>query len=136
MSRFTGRIYSDIYWTLHGPYYRPRRRGANWRSRLLHDEAPAIADGRVRTTLTEGGHLCIASRLLDIDRLTSHHQPAGKARAARLADPDDTLAGLSARNRWAGFVEEVRIDGLLAQVRLLVNDKMLTAVITATLFTR
>ena len=52
-------------------------------------------------------------------------------RAARPADPDDTLAGLSARNRLAGFVEEVRIDGLLAQVRLRVGNQTLTAVITA-----
>jgi len=38
---------------------------------------------------------------------------------------------LSARNRLHGFVEEVRIDGLLAQVRLRVGDQTLTAVITA-----
>ena len=44
---------------------------------------------------------------------------------------DDTLAGLSARNRLHGYVEEVRVDGLLAQVRLRVGDEMLTAVITA-----
>jgi len=88
-----------------------------------------IGDGRVRTTLTEGGHHRISDG--EIDRLTSHNQPAGKARAARPADPDETLAGLSARNRLAGFVEEVRIDGLLAQVRLRVGNQTLTAVITA-----
>jgi molybdopterin-binding protein len=38
---------------------------------------------------------------------------------------------LSARNRLHGFIEEVRIDGLLAQVRLRVGDQRLTAVITA-----
>jgi len=88
-----------------------------------------IGDGRVRTTLTEGGHHRISDG--EIDRLTSHNQPAGKARAARPAEPDETLAGLSARNRLAGFVEEVRIDGLLAQVRLRVGNQTLTAVITA-----
>jgi molybdopterin-binding protein len=41
------------------------------------------------------------------------------------------LAGLSARNRLHGFIDEVRIDGLLAQVRLRVGDQSLTAVITA-----
>jgi len=41
------------------------------------------------------------------------------------------LVGLSARNRLHGYVEEVRIDGLLAQVRLRVGDQWLTAVITA-----
>jgi molybdopterin-binding protein len=88
-----------------------------------------IGDGRVRTTLTEGGHHRISDA--EIDRLTAHSQPSAKARTARPVDPDDTLAGLSARNRLAGFVEEVRIDGLLAQVRLRVGNQMLTAVVTA-----
>ena len=48
-----------------------------------------------------------------------------------MADPDESLGGLSARNRLHGFIEEVRIDGLLAQVRLRVGDQRLTAVITA-----
>ena len=87
-----------------------------------------IGDGRVRTTLTGGGHHRISDA--EIDRLTAHSQPA-KARAARPADPDDTLAGLSARNRLLGFVEEVRIDGLLAQVRLRVGNHTLTAVVTS-----
>src|SRR5215204_5843125 len=88
-----------------------------------------IGDGRVRTSLTEGGHHRIADA--EIDRLTANTQPAAKVRATRPADPDDTLAGLSARNRLAGFVDEVRIDGLLAQVRLRVGNQTLTAVITA-----
>ena len=45
--------------------------------------------------------------------------------------PDESLAGLSARNRLQGFIEEVRVDGLLAQIRLRVGDQTLTAVITA-----
>ena len=88
-----------------------------------------IGDGRVRTTLTEGGHHRISDA--EIDRLTTHNQPGGKARTARPVDPDDTLAGLSARNRLLGFVEEVRIDGLLAQVKLRVGSQTLTAVVTA-----
>ncbi len=47
------------------------------------------------------------------------------------SDPGETLVGLSARNRLHGFVEEVRVDGLLAQVKLRVGDQALTAVITA-----
>ncbi len=42
-----------------------------------------------------------------------------------------SIEGLSARNRLQGYIDEVRIDGLLAQVRLRVGDQMLTAVITA-----
>jgi molybdopterin-binding protein len=41
------------------------------------------------------------------------------------------IADLSARNRLHGFIEEVRVDGLLAQIRLRVGDQTLTAVITA-----
>ena len=40
------------------------------------------------------------------------------------------IVALSGRNRLRGFVEEVRVDGLLAQVRLRVGDQTLTAVIT------
>ena len=90
-----------------------------------------ISTGRVRTTLTSGGHHRVSDA--EIDRLLTHARPdASKGKTARAAAPaDDTLAGLSARNRLSGFVEEVRIDGLLAQVRLRVGDQTLTAVITA-----
>ena len=37
---------------------------------------------------------------------------------------------LSGRNQLRGIVEEVRVEGLLAQVRLRVGDQSLTAVIT------
>ena len=43
----------------------------------------------------------------------------------------DVLVALSGRNRLRGFVEEVRIDGLLGQVRLRIGDQTLTAVITS-----
>ena len=87
-----------------------------------------VHTGRVRTTRTEGGHHRIADA--EIDRLLTKQQPE-KPRTIRGTDPDESLAGLSARNRLHGFVEEVRIDGLLAQVRLRVGDQSLTAVITA-----
>ena len=45
--------------------------------------------------------------------------------------PTSHSDGLSARNRLHGFIDEVRIDGLLAQVRMRVGDQSLTAVITA-----
>ena len=40
------------------------------------------------------------------------------------------IIALSGRNRLRGFVEEVRSDGLLGQVRLRIGDQLLTAVIT------
>jgi molybdopterin-binding protein len=87
-----------------------------------------VHTGHVRTTRTEGGHHRISEA--EIDRLTARQQPDAR-RAPLKADDDESLAGLSARNRLHGFVEEVRIDGLLAQVRLRVGDQSLTAVITA-----
>jgi len=87
-----------------------------------------VHTGRVRTTRTEGGHHRVSEA--EIDRLTARQQPESKRRV-RAADPDESLDGLSARNRLHGFIDEVRIDGLLAQVRLRVGDQSLTAVITA-----
>jgi molybdopterin-binding protein len=87
-----------------------------------------ILSGHVRTTRTEGGHHRISEA--EIERLTARQQPDARRGAIR-ADDDMSLAGLSARNRLHGFIDEVRIDGLLAQVRLRVGDQSLTAVITA-----
>ena len=90
-----------------------------------------VHTGHVRTTRTEGGHHRVSDA--EIDRLMTHQQPGDRrvARAARAADPDESLGGLSARNRLEGFIDEVRIDGLLAQVRLRMGDRSITAVITA-----
>jgi molybdopterin-binding protein len=87
-----------------------------------------IGSGRVRTTRTEGGHHRIAEA--EIDRLTARQQPDHEPRVHRQL-ADETIASLSARNRLQGFIEEVRVDGLLAQIRLRVGDQTLTAVITA-----
>jgi molybdopterin-binding protein len=86
-----------------------------------------IRDGSVRTTVTEGGHHRLADA--EIERLVARTHP--DARQKQSAPPDETLVGLSARNRLRGFVEEVRIDGLLAQVRMRVAGQSLTAVVTA-----
>jgi molybdopterin-binding protein len=50
--------------------------------------------------------------------------PRRKTRATGL------LVSISGRNQLRGIVEEVRADGLLAQVRLRIGDQRLTAVIT------
>jgi molybdopterin-binding protein len=82
----------------------------------------------VRTSKTEGGHHRVAEA--EIERLLTRQQPDAKRRT-RTVDPDAALHGLSARNRLRGYVDEVRVDGLLAQVRLRVGDQSLTAVITS-----
>ena len=87
-----------------------------------------VHTGRGRTTRTEGGHHRIAEA--EIDRLMARQQPDGR-RSLRTSDAGESIEGLSARNRLHGFIDEVRIDGLLAQVRLRMGDQSLTAVITA-----
>ena len=87
-----------------------------------------VRSGKVRTTRTEGGHHRVAEA--EIDRLLARQQAPSRRRPTDSTD-DESLAGLSARNRLRGFIDEVRVDGLLAQVRLRVGDQALTAVITA-----
>ena len=40
------------------------------------------------------------------------------------------IVSISGRNQLRGYVDEIRVEGLLAQVRLRIGDQMLTAVIT------
>lgn len=87
-----------------------------------------ILDGRVRTIRTEGGHHRIAEA--EVDRLIARMDPR-TPRTRRPPSGDEALTGLSARNRLRGYIDEVRVDGLLAQVRLRIGDQMLTAVITS-----
>src|SRR5438445_9263511 len=85
-----------------------------------------IYQGRVRTTRTPGGHHRIADS--ELDRLLAREgQPASRRRPAARRG---VIVSLSGRNQLRGFIDEVRVEGLLAQVRLRVGDQTLTAVIT------
>ena len=59
----------------------------------------------------------------------SRRPPTARPRGSKR--PPGLIVALSGRNRLRGFVEEVRIDGLLGQVRLRIGDQTLTAVVTA-----
>ncbi len=85
-----------------------------------------IYKGRVRTTRTEGGHHRIADT--EVERLLAKEGRAPAARAPRRGG--GVLMIVSGRNRLRGIVDEVRRDGLIAQVRLRIGDQRLTAVIT------
>lgn len=87
-----------------------------------------IHRGRVRTTLTDGGHHRVAEA--EIDRLRATDSRAPKRPARRRDQPGGVLMLVSGRNRLRGVVEEVRREGLVAQVRLRIGDQLLTAVIT------
>ncbi|MFN7917093.1 MAG: TOBE domain-containing protein [Vicinamibacterales bacterium] len=87
-----------------------------------------VLSGRVRTTQTAGGHHRIAEA--EIDRLLARHAPDTGAPSRPRVD-DESIADLSARNRLHGYIEEVRVDGLLAQIRMRVGDQTITAVVTS-----
>jgi molybdopterin-binding protein len=83
-----------------------------------------IYKGSIRTRRTAGGHHRVPAT--EIDRLLAR---SGRA----LPSPrrgGATIVTLSGRNQLRGVVEEVRVEGLLAQVRLRVGDQTLTAIIT------
>ena len=86
-----------------------------------------IYKGAVRTVRTSGGHHRVAET--EIDRLLASQgkmpaQPRTRKRAPGV------LVALSGRNQLRGIVEEVRVEGLLAQVRIRIGDQRLTAIIT------
>jgi molybdopterin-binding protein len=85
-----------------------------------------IYEGTVRTRVTSGGHHRIADT--EVDRLLA----PGATATARAATPERTgvIVAISGRNQLRGYVDEVRVEGLLAQVRLRIGDQKLTAVIT------
>ena len=93
-----------------------------------------IYQGRVRTQTTSGGHHRIAEA--EIDRLLAPAStPARRSARARTgksaaAAVPGVIVALSGRNQLRGYVEEVRVEGLLAQVRLRIGDQALTAIIT------
>ena len=88
-----------------------------------------IYQGKIRTTQTAGGHHRLSEA--EIDRLLARQTPSGRATPRDGGTATGLIVALSGRNRLRGFVEEVRIDGLLGQVRLRIGDQSLTAVITS-----
>lgn len=86
-----------------------------------------IYQGKIRTTQTAGGHHRVSEA--ELDRLLARGAPA---RASTSQPPKATgiIVALSGRNQLRGFIEEIRTDGLVGQVRLRIGDQTLTAVIT------
>ena len=86
-----------------------------------------IYKGTVRSVRTGGGHHRIADS--EVERLLAAEGKLPKTTAARRNRPG-VLVAISGRNQLRGIVDEIRVDGLLAQVRLRIGDQRLTAVIT------
>jgi molybdopterin-binding protein len=111
-----------------------------------------IYDGAVRTVRTRGGHhrltelevqrLLLAgtaapastpaepTRRLSVPAERRERGTAGKSGKARAGAGTGASVLISGRNQLRGIVEEVRGDGLLAQVRLRIGEQRLTAIIT------
>jgi molybdopterin-binding protein len=88
-----------------------------------------IYDGSIRTTKTRGGHHRIAESEVQRQLMTQEKRSASSAPSVALGK-SVALVALSGRNQIRGIVDEVRTEGLLAQVRLRIGDQFLTAVIT------
>ena len=87
-----------------------------------------ISKGTLRTVQTAGGHHRISEA--ELERFLARKGPRPAAKASRSSRPPTVLAALSGRNQLRGVVEEVRTDGLMAQIRLRIGDQSLTAIIT------
>ncbi|MBU22506.1 MAG: helix-turn-helix transcriptional regulator [Vicinamibacterales bacterium] len=86
-----------------------------------------IFKGSVRTTRTEGGHHRITET--EVERLLARQGRLPSARVRSVPD-GGAIVAISGRNQLRGIIDEVRMEGLLAQVRLRIGDQTLTAVIT------
>lgn len=86
-----------------------------------------IYQGTIRTTQTAGGHHRLSEA--EIDRFLARRRPMDRSKRHDGGSPG-LIVALSGRNRLHGFVEEVRVDGLMGQVRLRIGDQILTAVVT------
>jgi molybdopterin-binding protein len=88
-----------------------------------------IYQGKIRTTTTAGGHHRMSEA--EIERLLARETSSTAGPSSRRKQATGLIVALSGRNRLRGFVEEVRTDGLMGQVRLRIGDQTLTAVVTS-----
>src|SRR5215218_9406239 len=75
-----------------------------------------IYEGRVRTRTTSGGHHRIADA--EVDRLlapSTAPPPQGRRQPQGGRQPPGAIVAISGRNQLRGYVDEVRVEGLLAQ---------------------
>lgn len=78
--------------------------------------------GKIRAVKTPGGHYRIPAAEVQ------SFLPAAAPKAPR---EKKLTASVSGRNQLRGTVVQVRVNGLLAQVKLAIGDQFVTAIITA-----
>jgi len=87
-----------------------------------------ILAGTIKTIRTPGGHHRVPQS--SIAKLTK--ALPGKAADTRAkAASRDRFRAVSGRNQLVGTIVEVKISGLLAQVKLAIGDQRITSIITA-----
>jgi molybdopterin-binding protein len=82
-----------------------------------------ILAGTLRTIKTPGGHHRIPQSALNP---LMKSQPTTTTKASR-----ERFRNASGRNQLVGTIAEVKISGLLAQVKLKIGDQQITSIITA-----
>lgn len=82
-----------------------------------------IYSGKIKSARTAGGHHRIPQS--EVDRFLF------RTRGKTAGDRDDVIRRVSGRNQLVGRVEEVRISGLMAEVKLSIGNQRITAIITA-----
>lgn len=87
-----------------------------------------IYKGGIRTARTRGGHHRIAES--EVERLLAASGSRVQTRPRGPSARRGAIVAISGRNQLRGVVEEVRVEGLLAMVRVRIGDQVLTAVIT------
>jgi molybdopterin-binding protein len=83
-----------------------------------------IYHGKIKSVKTPGGHHRVPES--EIDRLFPKKLERGSLETRR-----GNLRKISGRNQLIGRVLEVKYSGLLAQVRLVIGEQQITAIITA-----
>jgi len=82
-----------------------------------------IYAGKLRSVRTPGGHHRIPQK--EVDRLLY------RTRGHNAAERQHVIRHVSGRNQLVGRIEEVRISGLMAEVRLSIGNQVITSIITA-----
>jgi molybdopterin-binding protein len=78
---------------------------------------------KIRSIRTAGGHHRIPQS--ELDRLL--YRTRGKTKMERM----DVIRRVSGRNQLVGRIDEVRISGLMAEVRISIGDQQITSIITS-----
>jgi molybdopterin-binding protein len=79
---------------------------------------------KLRSVQTPGGHHLIPQS--EIDRLL--FRTRGKTAAERI----EVVRRVSGRNQLVGRIDQVRISGLMAEVKISIGEQQITSIITAT----